>query len=242
MSLQYPTPTKYKVQQSQIRYQYKNTDKIKQLTFKYLFAYKNLDRYHNVKSDILIDSLYYFVNIIKRWDKKSKEINGWTSAFLTIRILNNILNGLKRKFSYYSKEIKFSNVEAIYQTIDCENKKIIPINNLIFGILIAVEEHQNEIQFIELLKILEMMAQNQLIYLIANYQSRRTRSYQFPWERIDDPVIDYRKKYLRQRDNNRRERKIRLDKRQLKIKHFFNNTSLNEEDLEILKILDDLEK
>ena len=238
MSVRYPNPKQYKHQQSQIRYNFKISNTIKQKALKYVFAFKQLNKYHYVKSDLLIDSLEYFVNIIKKWDDKSKQINGWTSCFLTIQIIREILNSLKKKFHYFSRDFRFSNIEALYQLTGCTNKKIIPLNNLLFGLLVAIEEHPSSIQFSNLQIIIEFMAKRQLLYLIPNYRSRGTRTYELPWERIDDPIVDYRKKYLKRRINNIKTRKLlQPNRNQLKINQFFNSASLNKEDDETLELL-----
>ena len=243
MSLLYPVPNNYKIQQSQIRYYHNVSEKIKQRILKYLFAYKELSRFHIIKSDLLIDSFKYFVTILKKWDAKSKEINGWSSCYLTIKIINNILNGLKKKFGYFSKDIRFSNVETLYQLSSTGNQKIIPLNNLIFGLLIAIEDHPLNVDFCKLLQIIECLAQRQLLYSIANYKSRGKRTYQLPWERIDDPIIEYRKKYIKQREKIVEIRKkLNPDHKQSKIDSFFKKKHiLNDEDDKILELLDYLD-
>ena len=247
MSLKYPVPKKYKVKQSQIRYKYKQSKKIKQKALRHSFAWKQIRSFHTVKSDLLIDIFDYFINIIRKWDEKAKELNGWTNCYLLIKILRNILNGLKMKFSYYSKEIKFSNIEGLYQIIDSENKKIIPINNLLFGIMVAAAEHSSAINFFDLQCIVEVMAQNQLLYLIANYSSRGRRRYQLPWETIDDPVVEYRKIYSRKRCKTIENRnKLKPDYKQPKIFHFFQpkvsfHGAENDNDVEILELLEYLD-
>lgn len=240
MSLKYPIAKKYKVQQSQIRYNYNSNETIKRKALKYLFAYKQRYSFHKVKSHDLIDILEYFINIIKKWDEHSKKLNGWTSCYLTIKILRIILNGLKLKFGLYQKEIKFSNVEAIYQIIDRENPKIIPINNLLYGLLIATEEYSRDMNFYNLLSIAEVMAKNQMIYLIANYKSRKRRSYKLPWETINDPIIQYRKLFKKKREKLMKFRQnMKPDTRQTKISNFF---KINDsEDKEILDLLDYLD-
>lgn len=245
MSIRYPVPQNYKLSQSQIRYGYRKSSNIKQKALKYLNSFKTLDRFHKIKSDFTIDVLEYFKNVVEKWDVKSKEINGWTSCYLIIKITKNILNGLKKKYGYSSKYIEFSNIEKIYQITNVENMKIIPINNLIFGLLIATEEC-NESNFHEIQQIVEVMAQSQVMYLIANYRSRGQRTYQLPWERIDDPVIVYRKKYINKRNNIIRIRKmLNPDQKQCKIHSFFKQQNdisvLSDGDEEILEILEDLD-
>lgn len=255
MSIRYPVAQNYKLLQSQIRYQYNKPKNIIQKAQKYLKSFKQLDTHHKIKSDVTIDILDYFKNIIKQWDVRSKEINGWTSCFLIIKITSDILNGLKKKYGYLSKYIEFCNIEKIYQITNVNNMKIIPINNLIFGLLIAAEEC-DETNFSELQEIIEVMAQSQVLYFIANYRSRKNRTYQLPWERIDDPVIVYRKKYINKRNNIIKIRKrLNPDKSQYKIQDFFkqqtiqtfshenhNETcALSDGDEEMLQILDDLD-
>ena len=41
---------------------------IKQKALKYVFAFKQLNKHHHVKSDLLINSLQYLVNIIKKFN------------------------------------------------------------------------------------------------------------------------------------------------------------------------------
>ena len=248
MSIRYPIPQNYKLLQSQIRYEYNKSSSIKQKAQKYLKSFKQLDTLHKIKSDVIIDILDYFKNIIKQWDVKSKEINGWTSCYLIIKITNDILNGFKKKYGYLSKYIEFSNIEKIYQIINVKNMKIIPVNNLIFGLLIAAEVH-DETNFHELQQIVEVMAQSQVLYLIANYRSRGNRTYQLPWERIDDPIIVYRKKYINKRNNIIKIRKrLNPDQKQYKIQDFFKQQTVSTEtcvlsdgDDEILQILEDLD-
>ena len=245
MSIKYPVPQNYKIQQSQIRYKYNKSFIIKQKAQKYLKSFKKLDSSHKIRSDVTIDILDYVKNVMKAWDVKSKEINGWTSCFLTINIINDILNGFKKKYGYLSKYIEFSNIEKIYQITNVNNMKIIPINNLIFGLLIASEEC-DESNFHEIQDILEVMAQSQVLYLIANYPSRGNRTYQLPWERIDDPVIEYRKKYIKKRNNIIKTRKmLNPDQKQYKIEHFFRKQNetcvLSDGDEEIIQILEDLD-
>ena len=243
MSLLYPTPNNYKIQQSQIRYYHNVSNRTKQKVLKYLFAYKQLSRCHTIKSCLLIDCFKYFVAILKKWDLKSKEINGWSSCYLTVKIINGILNGLQKKFGYFSKDIRFSNVETLYQLSFSDNQKITPLNNLIFGLLIAIEDHPSNIDFSELLQIIECLAQRQLLYSIANYKSRGKRTYQLPWERIDDPVIEYRKKYIKQREKIiELRKKLNPDRKQSKIDSFFKRkVILNDEDDKILELLDYLD-
>ena len=246
----YPVPSKYKINQSQVRYKYSKPQKIIQKAQKYRNSFKSLSKFHDVQSDLVIDGLEYFVNITKQWDTKSKQINGWTSCYLTIKTLHDILNGFKKKYGYFSKSVKFANIEAIYQISNINNLKIWPLNNLVFGLLIAIEEHPKHSDFHELQDIIEVIAQSQVLYHIANYQYRKNRRYQLPWERIDDPVIPYRKKY-----NNKREKIIKIrrnvipDQQQSKIKDFFQQTSstlpipqiLDSDDDEILAILEELD-
>lgn len=246
MSLKYPVPENYKVEQSKIRYQYFQSQKIQNKVHKYLNAHKNLNFLYILKSDAAIDGLDYFINVIEKWDEKSQEINGWTNCFLMIGTLRSILTGLKRKYGYLSKSIKFANVERIYQVSNAENKKVIPMNNLIFAIFIAIQEHQRHTDFVELQQILECIAQVQFLYLIPNYKSRGNRTYQLPWERIDDPIIEYRKKGFRKRENKIKTRKkVNPDPKQSKIKHFFvrvkSPSILDSEDDEILEIMDYLD-
>ena len=243
-TLKYPISKKYKVQQSQRRYNYRKAENIKREALGYLFAYKQLSCWHTIQSDVLIDALDYLINILTKWDDKSKQLNGWQSCFLMIKTLRNIQTRLKIKFSYFSKPIKFANIEAIYQTIDCVNAKIIPINNFIFGLLIAVERHPKRVDFVKLRSIIEIMAQNQMLYLIANYPSRNKRIYRLPWERIDDPVIEYRQKFMKKREKTIKERQIlQQDKKQSKIYHFFKKTIIDHDsdDEEILNLLEYLD-
>ena len=250
MSIKYPIPINYSVQQSQIRYTYKKPHSIKHKTLQYLKLYKHLNQVHKIKSDLTIDIFDYFKNIIKKWDEKSKEINGWTSCYLTIKIVSGILNGLKRKYGYTTKYIVFSNIEKIYQITNTQNMKIFPINNLIFGLLIAIKDHQEVLHFYELQQIVEVMAQRQVLYHIANYKSRGKRTYQLPWERIDDPIMNYRKKFAKKRNNTIKIRKnLNLDSKQNKIDFFFTKQNSNENeqsvlsdgDDEILEILEELD-
>jgi len=239
MFIKYPTPQNYRVPQSQIRCRYNKALIIKQKAQNYLNSFKRLDRFHKIKSDVTIDILDYFKNIIKKWDDKSKQINGWTSCYLIITIITAILNGLKRKYGYSSKYIEFSNIDKIYQITNVNNMKIIPINNLLFGLLIATEEHC-EVNFVELQQIVEIMAQSQVLYQIANYPSRGNRTYQLPWERIDDPVILYRKKFTKKRNNIIKTRKkLQPDPTQLKIQHFFKKQTLFQYDQDETSILSD---
>ena len=246
MSLKCPISQNYKVQQSTIRYKYLHSNKIQQKAQKYLNVYKNINFLYILKSDLAIDGLDYFINILQIWDKKSKEINGWTSCYLTINVMKEILTGFKQKYGYLSKNIEFANIEHIYQISNTKNRKIIPINNLIIGLLIAIQEHSKYTDFHELQQILECMAQLQLLYLIPNYKSRGNRTYQLPWERIDDPVVEYRKKYIGKREKKIKIRKqVNPDKKQSKINHFFQSVNdssiLDSEDDEILDILEELD-
>ena len=248
----YPVPVNYKVPQSQIRYKYKKSESIKKKARYYATCYKNISKYkfHKVKSDVVIDSLDYFVNIIKKWDEKSKEINGWKSCYLTYKIVGDVLRGIRRKYGYISKIIQFSNVDEIYQIADVINKKIIPLNNLIFGLFVAIEEHSNYNDFYNLQQIFEVLAQGQVLYHIPHYKSRNDRRYQLPWESIEDPVIEYRKKYKIKREKNIKIRKnLAPKKKQSRIHDFFvgkrklhsEDTVLDSDDDEILDILDELD-
>lgn len=239
MSISYPNPRKYKVQQSQIRYRYNHSQKIQRKALNYLFAWKTIQSFHTVKCDILIDTLQYFQNIIIKWDQQSKTMNGWTSCFLMIKSMRKILNALKKKFGYYSKDIKFSNIEKLYQITEIKNPKIIPINNLLFGLMIAAAQHPSPLDFTELQSIIEVIAQKQLLYLIANYSSRNNRPYRLPWETIDDPIIEYRKKYLKKRAKIVEYRKkLQPDYKQSKIHHYFKRKPpVYHDDAEILEIL-----
>ena len=249
----YPVPVHYKLPQSQIRYKYKKSESIKRKARHYASCYKSLNiRYglHKVKSDVVIDALDYFVNIIKQWNEKSKEINGWGNCYLTYRIVGDILRGIRRKYGYMSKIIQFNGIEGIYQIADVINKEIIPLNNIIFGLFIAIEEHSNYNDFYNLQQIFEILAQGQVLYHIAHYKSRNDRHYRLPWEIIDDPIIEYRKKYKIKREKNIKIRKdLAPKKKQSKIHHFFarksildvEDTVLDSDDDEILDILDELD-
>ena len=246
MFIKYPISQDYKVQQSQIRYKYLYNKNIQNKAKQYLKAYKHLNVLYVLKSDHAIDGLDYFINILRKLDQKSKEINGWTSCFLIINIISEILKGLKQKYGYFSKSIEFANIEYIYQLSNAKNKKITPINNIIFGVLIAIQQHSKSTEFNELQQILECIAQYEMIYLIANYKSRGNRTYQLPWERIDNPVFEFRKKYFRTRENRIKNRKkVNLDSKQSKINHFFqrmNHSSiLDSDDDEILDLLEYLD-
>lgn len=239
----YPIATKYKVNQSQIRYKYNKSQIIKQKAQRYLKSLEHSSCFHQVQSCLIIDGLDYFVNIVEQWDKKSKEINGWTSCYLIMKIIREILNGFKKKYGYLIKQVKFANIEAIYQISDVNNLKIWPVNNLIFGLFIAIEEHPKPLDFCKLQDIIEVIAQSQVLYQIANYKHRKKRRYQLPWERIDDPVRTYRKKYNRKREKNLRIRKnLMSDPKQSKIKDFFQPTQiLDSDDDEIIQILEELD-
>lgn len=247
----YPIPVNYKLPQSQIRYKYKKSESIKRKARYYATCHKNLNvTIHKVKSDVVIDALDYFVNIIKKWDEKSKEINGWSSCYLTYKTVGDILHGIKQKYGYMSKIIQFAYIENIYQIANVLNQKIIPLNNLILGLFIAIEEHSNYNDFYNLQQILEVLAQGQVLYHIAHYKSRNNRRYQLPWETIGDPVIEYRKKYRIKREKSIKIRKeLEPKKKQTKIHHFFirksildsEDTVLNSDDDEILDILDELD-
>ena len=246
MFVKYPKSQKYNIQQSKIRYKYTIPVHIQQKAKTYLEAYKYKYTVNIVTSDSVIDGLNYFINIIKLWDQKSKEINGWTSCYLTINIFTEILHGFKKKFRFASKTIEFANVQAIYQISKVHNKKIIPINNLLFAVFIAIQKHSKYSDFFQLQQILEYMAQVQLLYLIPNYKSRGNRSYKLPWETINDPVVVYRKKSLDEREKYIKIRKkFNEDKNQTKIIDFFpvkNNSSILDSDDElILDILDSLD-
>ena len=142
--------------------------------YPFYICYKNISKYkfHKVKSDVVIDSLEYFVNIIKKWDEKSKEINGWRSCYLTYKIVGDVLRGIRRKYGYISKIIQFSNVDEIYQIADVINKKIIPLNNLIFGLFVAIEEHSNYNDFYNLQQIFEVLLKVKfyIIFHIINHE------------------------------------------------------------------------
>lgn len=251
----YPVPVNYKRPQSQTRYKYKKPESIKRKARYYKDCHKNqevIHKLHQVKSDVTIDTLDYFVNIVKKWDNKSKEINGWKNCYLTYKTVGDILCGIRRKYGYMSKMIQFVHIETIYEIVDVINAKIIPLNNLIFGLFIAIEEHSNYNDFYNLQQIVEILAQGQVLYHIANYKSRNNRSYQLPWERIDDPIIEYRKKYKIKREKNVKTRKdLEPKNKQTKIYHFFvnkNNSTkfereciLDSDDDEILDILDELD-
>ena len=149
-----------------------------------------------------------------------------------------------------SKIIQFAYIENIYQIANVLNQKIIPLNNLILGLFIAIEEHSNYNDFYNLQQILEVLAQGQVLYHIAHYKSRNNRRYQLPWETIGDPVIEYRKKYRIKREKSIKIRKeLEPKKKQTKIHHFFirksildsEDTVLNSDDDEILDILDELD-
>ena len=249
----YPVPVNYKLPQSQIRYKYKKSESIKRKARHYATYHKNLNgtrRLHKVKSDVVIDALDYFVNIVKKWDKKSKEMNGWKTCYLTSKLIGDILNGIRLKYGYMSKIIQFAYIETIYEIADVINQKIIPLNNLIFGLFIDVEDHSEWHDFYNLQQIFEILAQGQVLYHIGHYKSRNNRRYQLPWETIDDPIIEYRKKYLVKREKNLKIRKdLEPKKNQSKIHDFFvsknrfhyDDEILTSDDDEILDILDELD-
>ena len=246
----YPVAKKYKVPQSQVRYNYNKPNAIKRKAEEYLKLRRSLGltKLHRVKSDLIIDALDYFVNIVKKWDKKSKEINGWTSCFLTTSVVGEILKGCKQKYGYTCKFIEFVNVEMIYQIVDVENRNIWPLNDLVFALFVVCEENSEYNQFYYVQQVLQVLAQRQVLYHIAYYGSRKQRRYQLPWERIDDPVIDYHKSYRINREKRNKIRKnLKIDKTQSKINYFFPDVAeqalLNYffDDDEIIAILEELD-
>ena len=71
----YPVPVNYKLPQSQIRYKYKKSESIKRKARHYATCHKSLNvTIHKVKSDVVIDALDYFVNIIKNGMKNQKRL------------------------------------------------------------------------------------------------------------------------------------------------------------------------
>ena len=46
------------------------------------------------------------------------------------------------------------------------------------------------------------------MYHIANYKSRGTRSYQLPFERADDPVLDFRRKFTKMKMEAMQQKKV----------------------------------
>lgn len=184
------------------QYQHKqldpNANKTNAATIDCLIWEKNhATTFHSVYSDTLIMSFDYFVHISRLWDQKSREINGWTSAHLTISTAQTMLSGLKSKYRYNPKDIKFANVTSMYSISGIVDKNISALNAALFAIWIAAAENPATTDFINLRTIIEGISKSQLMYHIANYKCRRNRPYKLPWEVHDDPVIEFRKKYTK---------------------------------------------
>ena len=196
-----PQGTLYTGAISGTRYKYSNT-KAQKLAFECIFN-KNQSRLtFTVDVQLAKYSFEYISNIIAKWDERSKKLNGWKNCWLTLKYIRPIYKQFKVKFElgpkqnpYLDKKITFRTIQNVYQQLSLKDNYSRGLNQLLFAILVAVSKHRNIRDFENICDVLEIMAQNQLIYCICSYKSRGNRAFYLPWECPDDPVIHYRKQF-----------------------------------------------
>ena len=199
--IEYPQIKKHKKPLSKIRYKYQNEKldaNAKKLNRKIVQAILGDVKSGTVlaaRSDMVVTSFDYFVNIMRIWDDKSKEINGWKSCFFTIHNAREMLKAIKTKYSANPQTIEFRNISEIYYILGLKDKGYTALNKVFHAIWIATSKHGDINSFIDLRTIIEGIAKSQVMYHVANYKSRGSRTYQLPFEQADDPVHEYRKIY-----------------------------------------------
>ena len=197
-----PEGTLYKRVISGTRYKYRNT-KAQKIAFDCIF-FKNQTRL-TFTADVQLAkySYEYIANIIAKWDERSKILNGWKNCFCTLQQMRAIYKQFKVKFElgpneknpYLDKKITFRTIQNLYQQLSLKDTYSRGLNQFLFAILLAVSKHRNIKDFENICDVLEILAQNQLIYCIGSYKSRGQRAFYLPWECPDDPIIHYRKRF-----------------------------------------------
>ena len=201
---QYPKRTDYKGQLSTTRYQFKherkdvNGKKDTAATRQcLLYEPRNHLEPFTVHSNTAITAFDYLIKTLETWDTKSKELNGWSSAFFTILNARNMMQRIKYKYNYKPATLKFTNANSIYRILELENKGYYYLNKNLLSVWMAASKYEGYQQFLTLLTVVEGIAKSVLIFSIPNYKSRGNRTYRLPWETANDPMIPYRKKYIK---------------------------------------------
>ena len=211
--LKYPKTKKYKVLQSKIRYQYKTKDldanailTNRSIVNAILARKKYVAAFHYVNPCILIPSFNMFIDILKKLDEKSRELNGWKSAHLTIINAKEMLEAIRKKFrdKTSTKRWMFRNEHTIYELLNITKSKTPHvIKELFFGIWIACSKYDTEGELIMLRDVIEGLSKSQMMYHIAMYKSRKNRNYILPWEVVENPLNDWKKFNSSDRIQNR---------------------------------------
>lgn len=202
--LKYPKKKKYKNQQSNIRYQYKNKSfdvnayKTNTNIIKILLWKKNhLSSFKYVDSCVLIAGLSLFIKAVELMDKKCKELNGWRSSYLTMKFSIEMLIAIKNKFKNSNTSVRwrFCNEFDIYNGLNLQRSKApLKLKEILFGIWVICSKNATENKLIHLRDLIEGVAKSQLIYHIGSYKSRKGKKYYLPWEIVEDPLIQWRAK------------------------------------------------
>ena len=223
--ISYPRPNQYKVRQSKVRYKkYKIPDRYKREALSLIDYWKqHSSTFHYAGSDVCITAMEYFTNIVTKWDEKSQELNGYKSCYLTISIAKQVLHPLKQKYAFKSKSIQFVIADHIFHQLEVEmNHKCWAVHNVVFALFLACEKYGKNDDWYKLRYIVEIIAMTQVMFHIDRYESRGGRTYTFPWESIDDPVIQYRKDYETTRRNKIKElNELKSNAKQPTIKNFW---------------------
>ena len=201
--LKYPKHKKYKVLQSKIRYAYKTEDLDanarlinRNIINTILIKKNNVTVFHYVNPCILIPSFNMFIDIMKKLDEKSKKLNGWKSAHLTIKNAREMLEAIRNKFKNETTTKKwiFRNEHSIYELLNIKSSTAPQkLKEIFFGIWIACSKYDTENKLIMLRDVIEGLCKSQMMYHIAEYKSRKDRKYALPWEVVENPLNDWKK-------------------------------------------------